>query len=90
MLRNRYTDSGGVETTRVEPQHVVVGPNGSYLTAWCHLRQDDRAFRMDRITQAERTPSLPGPRHVPPEPAAGEEVKASPTLVVIGRDEDAA
>ena len=67
VLRIRYIDTGGVETTReVEPQHVVVGPNGSYLTAWCHLRRDDRVFRMDRITAAERTP--PGPRPVRPTP----------------------
>jgi predicted DNA-binding transcriptional regulator YafY len=69
VLRIGYVDVGGVETEReVEPQHVVVGPNGSYLTAWCHLRQDDRVFRMDRITRAERTPSLPGPRRAAPEP----------------------
>jgi predicted DNA-binding transcriptional regulator YafY len=54
VLRIHYVDVGGIETERdVEPQHVVVGPNGSYLTAWCHLRGDDRVFRMDRITRAE-------------------------------------
>jgi predicted DNA-binding transcriptional regulator YafY len=56
VLHIRYIDVGGIETERdVEPQHVVVGPNGSYLTAWCQLRGDDRVFRMDRITRAERT-----------------------------------
>jgi predicted DNA-binding transcriptional regulator YafY len=65
VLRIRYVDVGGVETERdVEPQHVVVGPNGSYLSAGCHLRGDERVFRMDRITQAERTPSPPRPRRV--------------------------
>lgn len=68
VLRICYTDAGGVETTReVEPQHVIVGPNGSYLTAWCHLRTEDRVFRMDRITQAEPSPSLPRPRRVVPD-----------------------
>jgi len=68
-LRIRYIDVGGLETEReVEPQHVVVGPNGSYLTAWCHLRGDDRVFRLDRITHAERTPSPPRPVRVAPEP----------------------
>ena len=38
---------------------VVVGPNGSYLTAWCHLRQEDRVFRMDRISKAEPTATRP-------------------------------
>jgi predicted DNA-binding transcriptional regulator YafY len=63
VLRIAYIDVGGVETKRdVEPEHVVVGPNGSYLTAWCHLRQDERVFRMDRITRADPVPSLPGAR----------------------------
>ena len=63
VLHIHYIDVGGIETERdVEPQHVVVGPNGSYLTAWCHLRGDDRVFRMDRITRAE--PTL-APRRAP-------------------------
>ncbi len=63
VLHIRYTDVGGCATERaVEPQHVVVGPNGSYLTAWCHLRGEERVFRMDRITDAERIPSLPPQR----------------------------
>jgi len=58
VLRIHYVDVGAVETEReVEPQHVVVGPNGSYLTAWCHLRGEDRVFRMDRITRAVPTPT---------------------------------
>lgn len=70
-LRIHYIDVGGLETEReVEPQHVVVGPNGSYLTAWCHLREDDRVFRMDRITRAERTLSRPRTPHVVTEPMA--------------------
>ena len=76
-LRIRYIDVGGIETEReVEPQHVVVGPNGSYLTAWCHLRGDDRVFRMDRITLAQRIPSLPRPHRVAAEPVVdGHETK---------------
>jgi predicted DNA-binding transcriptional regulator YafY len=65
VVRIRYIDVGGVDTDReVEPQHVVVGPHGSYLTAWCHLRGDDRVFRLDRITRAEATPRLPRPARV--------------------------
>jgi len=77
LLHIHYIDVGGLETEReVEPQHVVVGPNGSYLTAYCHLRGDDRVFRMDRITRAERTPSLPRPRRVVAEPSVdGHETK---------------
>ncbi len=77
VLSIRYIDVGGIETEReVEPQHVVVGPNGSYLTAYCHLRGDDRVFRMDRVTRAERTPSPPRPRRVVAEPVVdGHETK---------------
>jgi predicted DNA-binding transcriptional regulator YafY len=54
VLHVHYIDVGGFETERdIEPEHVVVGPNGSYLTAWCRLRGDERVFRMDRITRAE-------------------------------------
>jgi predicted DNA-binding transcriptional regulator YafY len=68
-LHIHYIDVGGLETEReVEPQHVVVGPHGSYLTAWCHLRAEDRVFRLDRITRAERTPSPPLPQRVVAEP----------------------
>lgn len=60
VLHVHYIDVGGVGTEReIEPRQVVVGPNGSYLVAWCHLRDDDRVFRMDRITSAEPTASLP-------------------------------
>lgn len=56
VLRVHYVDVGGIETVRdIEPRHVVIGPNGSYLTAWCQLRDDERVFRMDRITRAEVT-----------------------------------
>jgi predicted DNA-binding transcriptional regulator YafY len=77
VLRIHYIDVGGLETEReIEPQHIVVGPNGSYLTAYCHLRGDDRVFRMDRITRAERVPSLPRPRRVVAEPVVdGHETK---------------
>lgn len=58
VLHIHYIDVGGIDTERdVEPLHVVVGPNGSYLTAWCQLREDERVFRMDRITRAEPTPT---------------------------------
>jgi predicted DNA-binding transcriptional regulator YafY len=83
MLRIRYIDVGGIETEReVEPGHVVVGPNGSYLTAWCHLRGEDRVFRMDRVTHAERAAARPGPHRVVPEPVVdGHQVKLPATAL---------
>jgi predicted DNA-binding transcriptional regulator YafY len=45
-----YLDVGARSTVRVvEPHHVVLGPNGSYVTGWCRLRHDERVFRIDRI-----------------------------------------
>lgn len=68
-LRIHHTDVGGLATERdVEPIHIVVGPNRSYLSAWCHLRHDERVFRMDRITAADPIPSPPHPVRVAPEP----------------------
>jgi predicted DNA-binding transcriptional regulator YafY len=68
-LRIRYTDVGGLATEReVEPHNIVVGPNGSYLAAWCHLRADDRVFRLDRITRAEPSSAPPHPVRIAPEP----------------------
>jgi predicted DNA-binding transcriptional regulator YafY len=82
-LRIRYIDVGGLATERdVEPQHVVVGPHGSYLTAWCHLRGDDRVFRMDRITRTERTPSLPQPRRAVVEPVVDGHVTRRPAAAL--------
>jgi predicted DNA-binding transcriptional regulator YafY len=81
-LRIHYIDVGGLETEReVEPQHVVVGPNGSYLTAWCHLRNDDRVFRLDRITRVERTPSLPRGARVAPVPCVDGHQTKVPAMV---------
>lgn len=77
VLRIRYVDVGGITTERdVTPQHIVLGPNGSYLTAWCSLRQDDRVFRMDRITTAECTTSVSHASDIVPEPVVdGHETK---------------
>jgi predicted DNA-binding transcriptional regulator YafY len=86
-LRIRYTDAGGLETEReVEPLHVVVGPNGSYLSAWCHLREDDRVFRLDRITGAEPVPVPPHPARVAPEPVVDGHETRLPASALRGED----
>jgi len=86
-LRIRYTDVGGLETEReIEPQHIVVGPNGSYLTAWCHLRAGDRVFRMDRITRAEQTTSPPHVRRPTPEPEVDGHQTRMPASVLRPED----
>jgi predicted DNA-binding transcriptional regulator YafY len=86
-LRIRYTDIGGLQTEReVEPLHIVVGPNGSYLTAWCHLREDDRVFRLDRITQADPVPAGPHPVRVAPEPVVDGHRTRLPASALRGED----
>jgi predicted DNA-binding transcriptional regulator YafY len=52
-----YLDVGGQSTVReVEPHHVVLGPNGCYVTGWCRLREDERVFRIDRIHSVQQLP----------------------------------
>jgi predicted DNA-binding transcriptional regulator YafY len=83
----RYTDIGGLQTEReVEPLHIVVGPNGSYLTAWCHLREDDRVFRLDRITRVDPLPAPPHPVRVATEPVVDGHETRLPASALRGED----
>jgi predicted DNA-binding transcriptional regulator YafY len=89
-LRIRYIDVGGLETERdVEPLHIVVGPNGSYLTAWCHLRAEDRVFRLDRITRADPSSVPPHPVRVAPEPVVDGHRTRLPASALRGEDRPA-
>jgi predicted DNA-binding transcriptional regulator YafY len=89
VLRIGYIDVGGVQTEReVEPHHVVVGPNGSYLTAWCRLRQEDRVFRMDRITRAEPSPILPRSRPAVHDPQVDGHVTKLPESALLPPNTD--
>lgn len=50
VLRVDYVDRHGVPSEReVEPVMFLAGQNGWYLVGWCRLRDDLRAFRLDRI-----------------------------------------
>jgi len=54
VLRISYADREGVATERdVEPMGFVGKGDNWYLIAWCRLRDGIRAFRGDRINQAE-------------------------------------
>jgi predicted DNA-binding transcriptional regulator YafY len=64
----------------------VIGPNGSYLTAWCHLREDDRIFRLDRITRADPVPAPPHPVRVAPEPVVDGHRTRLPASALRGED----
>ena len=47
--------SGDVTDRIVKPVALVFFPNAHLLTAWCHMRQDFRSFRVDRIRSARDT-----------------------------------
>ncbi len=56
VLRIDYVDKSGVPTEReVEPVMFLAGTHGWYLVGWCRLRDDLRAFRMDRIVTCHDT-----------------------------------
>lgn len=51
-LRLRYLTGGFIETVReVEPLEILPFGDYLYLRAYCHLRQDERTFRLDRILE---------------------------------------
>lgn len=53
-LQLRYVSSHQVETVReVEPLEVMPLGDYLYLRAFCHLRQDERTFRLDRVVRME-------------------------------------
>lgn len=53
-VRLRYRASHGEETERViDPYGVVNLGYRWYVAGYCHLRHDNRTFRIDRITSAE-------------------------------------
>jgi len=48
----RYVDGEGRETERwITPREVTGLADYVYLQAYCHLRQDERSFRLDRIVE---------------------------------------
>ncbi len=49
-----YIDAKGDETTRtITPLRVIAMNGTTYLVAFCHLRQAERTFRLDRIVRIE-------------------------------------
>jgi len=56
VLRLRYVDKHGASTERdVEPVMFLSGPTAWFLVAWCRLREELRAFRLDRIVAGRDT-----------------------------------
>jgi predicted DNA-binding transcriptional regulator YafY len=51
-LQLTYVDKGGNRTTRlVTPIQVMGLADYIYLRAYCHLRKEERTFRLDRIVE---------------------------------------
>lgn len=49
-----YVDSHGSQTVRTITPHQALAQNGVvYVSAFCHLRQEERHFRLDRIVGME-------------------------------------
>ena len=60
-----YTDAAGSETRRqVLPLAIVYMDAALMLLAWCELRKDYRAFRIDRMRRLEMTETSFRPRRV--------------------------
>lgn len=58
-----YRDGRARATRRVvEPVGIFGTPRGWYLAAWCRLRQAPRAFRLDRIAEANLSEESIDPR----------------------------
>ncbi len=69
-----YTPSTDeVSERRVDPLEVSLADGHWYLRGWCHLRQDLRSFRVDRIEACDDTGESHGrsaePREAPGSPA---------------------
>lgn len=53
-VRFDYSDAAGAKTQReVDPLSIVYMQMSHCLLAWCHLRKDFRAFRLDRMTELQ-------------------------------------
>ena len=90
VVEIEYLDRRGAVTSRpVEAQGLHLSGEHAYLIGWCRLRQDGRAFRLDRITSILPTGEAAPPRDidplvgwleeaVTPDPDAGNEVSMSP------------
>jgi predicted DNA-binding transcriptional regulator YafY len=66
VLKIDYVDKAGAVTRRpVEPTGFLANGAYWYLVAWCRLRSDHRAFRLDRIGAAAVCTELAPPRDLP-------------------------
>jgi predicted DNA-binding transcriptional regulator YafY len=63
VLRLDYVDKHGVPTARdVEPVMFLAREDHWYLAGWCRLRDELRAFRLDRVLAVAETGETAAPR----------------------------
>lgn len=85
-VRFAYTDAKGAESVReVDPLGIVYMQETNMLMAWCHLREDFRAFRLDRMDALARTGHSFRPRRVPMLRAYTERLRAEISAVAKAR-----
>jgi predicted DNA-binding transcriptional regulator YafY len=61
-----YTDRKGAQSDRiVDPLGIVFLQDKLCLLGWCHLRKDNRVFRIDRIDALTVTDASFRPRRIP-------------------------
>ena len=60
-IRYWSVSSGGPTLRRVTPQRIEEQAGVPYLHAYCHLRQTERIFRIDRIESIVLSPQSPAP-----------------------------
>lgn len=61
-----YTDGKGADTDRVvDPLGIIFLQDALCLLGWCHLREDSRVFRIDRIRAMTVTQDSFRPRRIP-------------------------
>ncbi|WP_136439920.1 helix-turn-helix transcriptional regulator [Pacificoceanicola onchidii] len=66
IVRFNYSDAAGNVTQReVKPLSIVFFQNSHCLMAWCCLRTDFRAFRLDRMSDLKVTQTSFRPQRVP-------------------------
>ena len=79
-----YTNAEGIANQReIEAVGVTYSHPYWYLTAWCHLRNNYRTFRLDRINQLLATRNSHTMKHPPLESLIGHDDAGCLTEVVI-------
>jgi predicted DNA-binding transcriptional regulator YafY len=82
-----YSDAQGAQTQRtVDPLGLSFMDNSTVMLAWCHLRQDFRVFRLDRMRDLVVTDLSFRPRRVPMLRAAIAQIRSDRPASAEGRD----